>query len=199
MATNRSTGKVGIVTHAKRVVHMGYPYWVGVLAGGAAWHVHAADRAFRDTTIETGLFGGLIMFAGLIVSVLLGLLGLLVTLDNRPIVRQIRKKGLYEDLVGLAFGPMVVFMSLALAAVVSMLTAGTDHVLRQVLAISTIALTATGVFATFRFARQLVFIMTDAGDDPAPDDAGEFTVQAAKRRAASPPAGDVRGPLPFAT
>ncbi len=199
MTTNRSVENVGIVTHAKRVIHMGYPYWAGVLAGCAAWRVHAADRAFHDTTIETGLFGGLIMFAGLIVSVLLGLLGLLVTLENRPIVRQIRNKGLYKDLVGLAFAPMVVFMALALAAVVSMLTACTDDLLRKILAISTIALTATGVFATFRFARQLVFIMTDAGDDPEPDSAGEFTVEAAKRRAGLPPSGDVREPLPFAT
>jgi hypothetical protein len=167
----------------KLMWHVGYPWLGGTFVGLLGWHFDASSRVFQTETIETAVLGGLIALSGLIISILLGLLGLLVALDHRGVVQEIRRRKLYSDLILLAFQPLVVFMVLALLSVFGLLTMKGDAVpLRSLVSIGVLGATSAGLLATLRFAIQLTSIILD--DDSSDADDGRSMVEAARRRAA---------------
>lgn len=163
--------------------HLGYPWVGGSIVGISAWRFDAASRVFQTETIETAMLGALIALSALIISVLLALLGLLIALDNREIVQEIRRRRLYSDLIKMAFQPLVVFMVLALLSVFGLLTTKTDaDLIRGLVSIGALAAASAGLLATLRFAIQLSGILLD--EDSSDADDGKVAVEAARRRAA---------------
>jgi MFS family permease len=162
--------------------HLGYPWLGGIIVGLFAWRFDAAGRVFRTETIEAAVLCALIALSALIISVLLALLGLLIALDRREVVQEIRRRNLYSDLIKMAFQPLVVFMVLALLAVFGLLTSrGDAAVVRHLVSTGALAATSAGLLATLRFAIQLTGIMLD--EDSSDADDGKSTVEAARRRA----------------
>lgn len=172
----------------RRFLHDTYPYLGALAANGVAYRLGGLEeRAFSALT-SSALLSGLLTLSGLVVSVLLALLGILVALDQREIVQEIRARRLYRNLVNLAFIPMTIFMILSGLSVVGLFGTKNDgYWFRFAIAHGLVFLTTAGLLSTFRFAKQLVWILTDEKDSEDDDDAVITPEIAAQRGAGVKP------------
>jgi len=167
----------------RRVWHAAYP-WLGFVAvGGMVFFTNIAPRAFGE--VHGDLFGGVLGFSGLLVTILLAMLAVLVSLDQKPIVQALRNGPYYRQLVNMALEGVIVFLALAVAAIVGFFFQSTDGPLSQkAVAATACALMALGILETVRFSLHLVRVML-ASDKPPPTRPQvdpESTPEAAARR-----------------
>lgn len=143
-----------------------YPWFVALGVGLLTGFTPSHRRAFGQ--IQGDLFGGVLAFSGLLITVLLALLGVLVALDQKPIVAKLKKGRHYRQLVGLAREAVLVYLTLSVFAMFGFFfTAQDKEYVQRIITIGCCSLMALGLAETVRFSLHLVRVMTDpTGEGP---------------------------------
>lgn len=171
--------KNGLLDRTSAIWHRFYQ-WIGASAVGVAvYYCNWELRAFSSTA-QSGVFGGLLTFAGLLVSILLGLMAVLTSLEQREVVQELRRGRWYKEIIGMAFEAIIVFLALAAVSLVGLLIdPGKDAAwLQKFIGIGVLFLMSLGILETVKFARNLTRILVDK---PTPSDPQD-TPEAARRR-----------------
>lgn len=138
-----------------------YPVFVGVLVALASWNWNLGERAFHDD-IQGSVFGGILGLAGLLVSILLGLLGILSALEHRQVVQEMRRnQRLYKQLVSLCLEGIVVFLLLAALSLAGLFLYKGETRAQAIIGGANLAFCATGLAEALRFSLQLIRVLTD--------------------------------------
>lgn len=163
-----------------------YPRLGFLLVGVLSWRFRADVLAFSKIEKTAAIFGGLLTFSALLATVLLALLGIIASLDSRPLVKKIRDGGQYPDLVLAVRWPMFAFIGIALISLVALLLGtpaeGVDSVARRILTAVTFGLVMDGVLATLGFAQLLAHLMINPDGSVPPNK--KNTPEAARERGA---------------
>lgn len=161
-----------------------YPWLVAlvaaVLLGGTERWTAAATAAGTSS-----VFAAMITFAGLIITVLIGFLGILANINEREIITTIRKGGMYPQLVSFVYRPLLGFVIVAVLAVVALIVSEVGpSIVSKALTIGMLSIALGSLLATIRFVRFLVEILVFEGHGARPKRA-DATPEAARRRAAA--------------
>lgn len=165
--------------------------WLGPVAGtllAVALFASNAGTKFYASDERVGiLFGALLAAASLLTSVLVGLLGVLVAIDDKPLVRKIHDRGYYKQLIRLGLWPIYAFVLVVLACVVGLFLAGSASLPIRIATVICLGAGAAGLCATVQFARLLARILIEPPSRPLGPDA---TVEAARSRLGLGPDGE---------
>lgn len=155
-----------------------------------------AMAALGDSDTKGAVFGSMFAVAGLILTVSLGLLGIVTSLDDRPIVEKMRKHGFYRELIDRLLGPIVIVIVAGVLAFACLLwpvpeKATSLGLLADVMVALPMALTIGLLVQMARVARLLAKILLHAPAEPTmttPAEAG------ARLKAKAPPVRPSRDP-----
>lgn len=159
-----------------------YPWLLGLIAGGAIFFLSWAPRAFASSDRQAAIFSALLAISGLLAAILLALMGLLVSLDGREVVAEMRRGPWYGRLVSMATEGILVFVLLAFVSLGCLFIDGsTDpYVVQTGFCVAALFLVTNGLVQVLRFAFHVSRVMRHPGDDQ-PDNP-ENSPEAARRR-----------------
>lgn len=155
-----------------------------------------AAITLSDGGIRAAVFGSLIALAGLILTVMLGILAVLTTLEERPIVRLMKELNRYVELIARLIGPVKSVFVLAALSILCLLVPEVkekdtwDIGARSILVTVTLMLALGLMVQTASVAKLLADIMLhnpaepDASDSPEAARARLRTPQPAEKKPA---------------
>lgn len=138
-----------------------------------------AKLTLGDSGIRAAVFGSLIALAGLILTVMLGVLAVLTTLEERPIVKLMKQLNRYHELIYRLIGPVTsVFVLASLSIFCIVVPAVTDASMwdfgaRSILVSSTMALALGVMVQTASVAKLLAAVMLHKPAEPGISDTPE--------------------------
>jgi hypothetical protein len=155
---------------SSRTVTFWYNYHPGILGLIVALSVTAIGNAGGLPENLNEIFGAVLSFASIVVGVLLGFLALLVSIDSREIIQEIRKGPYYRQLVNFASVPLASFLVLSFISLIAFLLPK-DPTWPRILASAVIFfLVTSGLLATYRFSRLLSYVLTAEKEAPDADE-----------------------------
>lgn len=134
------------------------------------WVIHADALVLREMAVSGVVLGAVIALAALFAAVLLAILGLLVTMQEMPLIAEIKTAGLYKQLVRFGSSCLYAFMVVAGMALAAVITAGVSGLLvaSRTLVLLALSASAGAMTGTLQFTRVLIEILLFDGTSRAP-------------------------------